>query len=164
MGLRMELFKFFDKWLWAWFILATILNSVSYWKRARSRIAANPGLQDGYRSLIKGFLFWGNLPWVVMGVGCVSGTVRSMFDYFRPRDGNPYVLAFFGVVILEWLLLANWLIRKGGAQKLVDYPGLVNFEFKTARGVILYWGLSQLGGLIGILWAFFGPEVPRFPR
>ena len=114
--------------------------------------------------MIKGFLFWGNLPWAVMGVGCVSGAVGSVFDYFRPRDGNPYVLAFFGIVILEWLLLANWLLVKGGAQKLVDYPGLVNFEFKTARGVILYWALSQLGGFVGVLWMFLGPEVPGFLR
>jgi hypothetical protein len=84
-----------------------------------------------------------------------------MFDYFRPRDGNPYVLAFFGVVILEWPLLANRLFVNGGAQKLVDYPGLVNFEFKTARGVIFYWALSEIGGLVGVLWMFFGPGFPR---
>ena len=160
----MDLFNFFDKWFWAIFILGTILNAAIFWNRARPRIAANPTLYDGYRSLFKGYLFWGILPWVVMGVGCVSGAVRSMFDYFRPRDGNPYVLAFFGVVILEWLLLANWLLVKGGAQKLVDHPGLANVQFKATRGVILYWALCQLGGIVGVLWMFFGSEVPKFPR
>jgi hypothetical protein len=99
-----------------------------------------------------------------MGVGCVSSAVRSTFDYFRPREGNPYVLAFFGVVILEWLLLANWLLVKGGAQKLVDYPGLVNVQFESSRGVILYWALCQMGGIFAVLWMFFGNGALRFPR
>jgi hypothetical protein len=50
------------------------------------------------------------------------------------------------------------------AQKLVDHPGLVNVQFKTTRGVILYWALCQFGGIVGVLWMFFGNFIPVFPR
>src|SRR6202035_4668259 len=49
-GIRMDLFNFFDKWFWAIFILGTILNAAIFWNRARPRITANPTLYDGYRS------------------------------------------------------------------------------------------------------------------
>jgi len=89
-----------------------------------------------------------------MGVGCVFGKVPSAFDFFRPRDGNPYVIAFFASVFLLWAVGTYWLLFLGGAQKLVEHPGLLNVNVKSPRGIIIYWFLSLAGGILGTILMF----------
>ena len=97
-------FEFLEKWSWAVFILVTFLTAAIFSLRGHREIEMHPELREGYRSITRGFVTWGNLPWVVMGVGCVYGGVPSVFSFFRPRDGNPYVLAFF----CSGFLLGHW--------------------------------------------------------
>jgi len=154
---------FLEKWSWVIFILVTFLNAASFALRGRREIKMHPELREGYRSITRGFVTWGNLPWVVMGVGCVYGGVPSVFSFFRPRDGNPYVLAFFCSVFLLWALGTYWLLYLNGAQKLLDHPGLLNIAIKSARGVLVYWFLSLAGGIVGtVLMFFFDVPVPHF--
>jgi hypothetical protein len=122
--------------------------------KARQHIAENPELLDGYQAIIKGFVSWGNLPWVVMGVGCVFGGVHSVFDFFRPRDGNSFVLAFFASVFLIWVLGTYWLAFRGGAEMLVKHPGLLNVNLKSTRAVMIYWFLCLAGGVVGVVLMF----------
>jgi hypothetical protein len=155
----MDLFSLLTKWFWAVSIIVTLLNTAIFRSRASRQIQANPKLQEGYRTLIKGFVFWGNLPWVIMGVGCVFGEVPSVFHFFRPRDGNPFVLAFFASVFLEWILGTYWLVYRGGAQMLVTHPGLFNLDLKTPRMVVLFWFLSLAGGIFAVIM-MFSREIP----
>src|SRR5690349_3559217 len=120
-------FEIFDKWSSVIFILVTFLNAAVFANRGRREIRLHPELRQGYRSITRGFVTWGNLPWIVMGIGRVYGGVPSTFSFFRPRDGNPYVLAFFCSVFLVWALGTYWLLT-GGAQQIVDHPGLINVE------------------------------------
>jgi hypothetical protein len=155
----MDLFSLLTKWFWAVSIIVTLLNTAIFRSRASRQIQANPKLQEGYRTLIKGLVFWGNLPWVIMGVGCVFGGVPSVFHFFRPRDGNPFVLAFFASVFLEWILGTYWLVYRGGAQMLVTHPGLFNLDLKTPRMVVLFWFLSLAGGIFAVIM-MFSREIP----
>ena len=59
-------------------------------------------------------------PWLVMGFGQVVGRVPSVFHYFRPKDGNPYVWAFYATVFLISLVFAYWVYFQGGAKKAVE--------------------------------------------
>jgi hypothetical protein len=49
--------------------LATFLNAAIFALRGRREIEMHPELREGHRSITRGFVTWGNLPWVVMGVG-----------------------------------------------------------------------------------------------
>lgn len=160
----MTFFAIFGKWFWAICILVTFANALTFWSRARKHIQANPELEGGYRSLIKGFLFWGNVPWVIMGIGCVVGGVPSVFSYFRPRDGNPYVLAFFASIFLIWLLGTNWIVFRGGAEMLVKYPGFLSFDIKSPRIVVVFWLACLTGGILGTILIFTQNIVPPFPK
>ena len=99
---------FLTKWFWVVWIAVTFINAAAIQSRARPRIIANPELRDGYRTITRGLLTWGNLPWCIMGIGILFGGVPSVFDFFRPRDGNPFVLAFFASVLFVWLLGTHW--------------------------------------------------------
>jgi hypothetical protein len=159
----MELFVLITKWFWAICIITTFINVAIYRSRASRQIQAHPELEEGYRALIKGFAIWGSLPWVVMGVGCVFGGVPSVFYFFRPRDGNPFVLAFIASVFLEWVLGTYWLIFRGGAQMLVKHPGMFNWNLKTPRMVIFFWFLSLAGGIFAVVM-MFSKDFPLPPR
>ena len=150
----METFALINKWAWAFFILVTLVNAAAFVNRGRRESQANPERREGYRTITRAFVIWCNLPWVVMGVGRVYGGVPSIFSFFRPRDGNPYVIAFFCSVFLLWTLVTYWLILRGGAQKLVDHPGLLNIEIKSPRGVLIYWFLCLAGGITSVVLMF----------
>jgi hypothetical protein len=134
-------------------------------RRARKHIAARPELEPGYRSFVKAFLIWGNLPWIVMGIGCVFGGIPSVFAYFRPRGGNPYVIAFYASVVLFWLLSTNWIVFRGGAEMLATHPGILNLNFKNPRTVMVLWFLCLGAGILGVVFACFRdlpfPQIPQ---
>jgi len=155
----MEVLSLLTRWFWAVCIIVTLLNAAIFRSRANRHIQAHPELEEGYRTLLKGFVIWGNLPWVIMGVGCVFGGVPSVFHFFRPRDGNPFVLAFLASVFLEWILGTYWLIYRGGAQMLVNHPGLLNLDLKTPRMVVLFWFLSLAGGILAVIM-MFSRDIP----
>jgi hypothetical protein len=155
----MFLFILLTKWFWAVCIAVTFGNAAIFRARARQHIAANPELKEGYRTLITGFVTWGNLPWLVMGVGCVFGGVPSVFSFFRPRDGNPFVLSFLASGVLVWVLGTYWIVFRGGAAMLVKHPGLLNINLRSSRAVMIYWFLCLAGGLAAII-IMFSREIP----
>lgn len=147
---------------WIAFIAVTCINAWIYKKRSRYYIEKNPDLAEGYAKLIRGYLIWLNIPWVIMGLGLTVGGVPSMAHYFQPKDGNPFVLAWFASVFLLWILGTFWLFFKGGAKTLAKYPGAIEFhspfsktEEITSPAVIkLIWCVCLLGGIVGVvmLW------------
>src|SRR5207249_7283843 len=80
---------------WLAFVVVTIVNGRYWWAGVQGRIRAQPELGPGYHRLYRGYLFWCNVPWLLMGVGILSGQVRWMFDFLQPRSGNAYVLAWW---------------------------------------------------------------------
>jgi len=140
--------------LWVIGIISITLNAFLFKFRSKKYILEKPQLSEGYEKIFKGFLFWGNLPWIVVGVGCIFGGIPSFFHFLHPKDGNPYVLAFFGVVCLEWIMGTNWLFFRGGAQMLVDHPGLLVMRgggnITNPSFIKLLWMLMLLAGVVGI--------------
>jgi hypothetical protein len=147
----MERFNIITRWFWAICIVVTFLNAGIYRFKARRRIKEHPELAESYNALIWGFALWGNIPWIVMGIGMVFGGVPTVFHFFRPQDGNPFVLAFFISVITLWILGTYWLFFRGGAQLIVDHPGIFNVNTKRTWVVKLYWILCLAGGIMGIV-------------
>lgn len=60
------------------FIVVTFANALIMKKKTKSHIEKDPTLKDGYQTIIKGFITWGNLPWLVMGIGILVGGVPTI--------------------------------------------------------------------------------------
>jgi hypothetical protein len=130
--------------------------------RSRRCIREQPELAPDYQKLFRGVLIWENLPWVLMGFAIETGRVHSIFSFFRPRDGNPFVLVWFALVIAEWILGFWWLFFRRGAEFLVDHPGFMRYEAKSPTRLKVFYCLMILGGIFGltIMWMSNFPEFP----
>jgi len=158
----MNIGTIFAKWFWAVCIVVTLLNAANFWRRGQKRMRTNPELEPGYRKLVIGFAAWSNIPWVVMGIGCLVGHVPTVFHFFRPRDGNPYVFGFFGSIVLLWLLGTYWVVFTNGAEMLAKHPGLFNCELKNPTVIKLLWLLGVAGGVWAVVMMFTKEfHVPR---
>ena len=150
----MEPFNIISKWFWALCILVMFINGAVFRIRAQKHIKVNPDLEEGYTKIIKGFVMWGSIPWIVMGIGCTVGGVPTVWHYFNPKEGNPYVLAFFVSVFLIWILGSYWIFFKGGALELVSHRGIFNYDIKNPTVLKLIWIVCVLGGMVGVLMMF----------
>ena len=166
----MAFFGFVSKYFWMVAIVITGINWLLFKKRARKHIAADNELAEGYAALFKGYLVWMNLPWIVMGVGTTVGGVPSVWHFFRPQDGNPYVLAWFGSVFFLWIAGTFWLFFRNGAETLARHPGAIEFSMGYKRKDITnpllikaLWLLCLAGGIIGVymMWTRNIP-IPKF--
>ena len=133
---------------WVLFILVQCVNGAIWWRRAQPRIAQNPALREGYSQMIRSWLIYGNLPWLVMGAGILSGAVPSTMHYFNPRNG-PFVIAFYVTIVAIWIATFNWMFFRGGAEALVKYPGLMNIPDRP-WAVKVYFLLCLAGGVVGL--------------
>jgi hypothetical protein len=165
----MELFKFISKYFWLVAIVFTGVNCFIFKRRSRKHIKENPELAKGYATLFRGYLFWLNIPWIIMGIGCTLGGIPSVWYYFRPMDGNPFVLAWFGCIFALWILGTFWLFFRGGAEMLAHHPGALEFTYGLRRKAITnpawikaLWLLALAGGIFGaaFMWVTDIP-IPR---
>ena len=63
-----------------------------------------------------------------MGIGCTVGGVPTVFHYFQPRDGNPFVLAWWAVFFALYIIGAYWIFFSNGAHILTKYKCLEKSE------------------------------------
>lgn len=148
-------FLLFFRHGWAVFIAVSFLNALIWWRRAQPVIAAHPERREGYRRLIAGFLFWGNLPWIVMGVGIEAGGVPTILHFFNPRNG-PFAIAWYCTIALLWILNLVWLFFLRGAETLVEHPGIFNFPTSNPRMIKILFLISTLGGAVAMIMMFLG--------
>lgn len=131
----MPVFEIFSRYFWAVAIVVTAINAAIMKRRSKRHIQEDPELAKGYDQLILGFFFLTNIPWVVMGFGCTVGGVPSVFHYFRPRDGDPFVIAWWISVFVLWLLTFYWVFLAKGAEKLAKYRMFSFSSFGTSGDV-----------------------------
>jgi hypothetical protein len=136
--------------VWVMFVVVTCINGAIWWRRAQPHIRANPALRTGYRALIRGWLIWGNLPWLLMGAGILFGGVPTVFHFFNPRNG-PFVVAWYLTVVALWIASAYWIFLRRGAETLLAYPGLLNLPPDRPWVVKGYFLLCLAGGVFGLL-------------
>lgn len=101
------------------------------------------------------------LPWVVMGCGVISGSTPTVWYYFRPQDGNPYVLAWIGVIILISFLYSAWIFLANGARKIVDLKlmqiiGGKDGALSSASRIKFF---AALGPPFTVLWVFMATAM-----
>ena len=158
-----HLFSLLFRHGWLLFVVVTCVNGAIWWHRAQPRIAENPALEEGYRRLIRGWLIYGNIPWLVMGAGVLSGSDPSIFYFFNPGNG-PFVVAFYGSVVALWIAGFYWIFFRNGAEALITYPGLLNIPTAKPWMVKAYFLLCLAGGIAGLLMMIFGNIQPPSPH
>ena len=151
------------------FIAMTIANGLVLKHRSKKYIAENPELEEGYDKYFKGLLFYGNIPWVIMMIGDLSGVTQNTFEYFNPKAMNPMVLVFHFSIIVLWVLSVRWIYFKDGAEFIVTHPGLIqksSFSGKTnvtVKQIKFFFPLMLFGGIAGMImmWIIDFP-TPQF--
>lgn len=149
------------KHTWIMFIAVTIANGLILKYRSKKYIVQNPELEKGYDQYFKGWMIYGNIPWVIMMVGNLSGITQSTFEYFNPKTMNPMVLIFHFSIIILWVLSVRWIYFKNGAEFIETHPGLIqksSFSGNTsvtAKQIKLFFPLMLLGGIAGMVMMWF---------
>jgi hypothetical protein len=146
--------QLFLRHFWLIAIAATIVNALILWVRSRRHVHRDQALESGYRTLFWGLLIWGNLPWVIMGLGVLVGGVPTVLHYLRPRDGNPYVLAFYASGVLIGTLASYWLLARGGAEMIARHPGILRVDIENPAWVKLLWCLCLGTATVAMLMMF----------
>ncbi len=147
------LFYLTGKYFWLLGVLFAALNTFMAWRRAAPEIARNPELREGYNRLFSGYAAMQVVPWLMMGLGIWLGGVPTLWHFFNPRRGNPWVLAWWGVVIGLQLILFLWVCFQGGADFLAAHPA-----FRVSRGKLpiqLQVALGLLGTSLGMVFLWF---------
>ena len=89
------------------------------------------------------------LPWIEMGLGQLTGSTSTVWDYFRPQDMSAFVLGFVGSVFALSFALLYWVFFMDGARKAVQLKlmhayGLSGPASLTERQVKLFAGFGPL--------------------
>jgi hypothetical protein len=150
----MALMSRLAEYLWLIFIAFTALSALVWRFRGRRHIEQHPELCEGYNKLTRGLAVWGSIPWLLVGLGQLTGGVTSPDEYLRPSEANPWVLAPYLAAICIWAAFLWWLFRRGGAQVIADHPGLFNFPLTKAGSVKLLAGLTTVSILIAMVALF----------
>src|SRR5437899_12760233 len=102
------LFNAVGRYFW---LICLAISAYQYYA-ARRRVDAEEHLSEfvriqrtGYLQLLIGA---STLPWIVMGLGQLTGSTSTVWDYFRPQDMNPFVLAFVGSVFALSVAMLYW--------------------------------------------------------
>lgn len=152
-------FIFISQYFWLLAIIVTCLNAFYLHARSRQEIANNPALKEGYTKIVRGYLFYFNLPWLGMGIGMTIGHVPTVFHFFQPREGNPFVIAFHLTSIAIGTLGMVWVYLKGGAEFILKHQGIFSRGFASPLSLKLFLALSSAGGVVAEILAW----VVRLP-
>jgi hypothetical protein len=107
-------FTFMTQYFW---VLCLAFGAINY-VRVRRALPAEHGSE--VRGYLNKFAIGVNLPWLVMGVGHLTGYTPNVWYYFRPQDGNPFVIAWLATVFAASYCYAWWVLFAGGAEKVRD--------------------------------------------
>jgi len=143
-----------EKLFWLIAIAITCANAYILYSRSKVEVARDSGLKEGYDKLLKGYLIFMNVPWVIMGIGIVVGGVQIL-DYSNPEAGNPYVLAFHFNGLVLWALFAFWIYFRGGAEFLVKHPGWMNYNIKSPLALKSLFAIFLLSGAVAEIAIWF---------
>lgn len=153
---------------WIILIIMSFVNAIIWKVKTKKYIEEKPERKKGYDQIIKVWLIFSNIPWLIIGIGMLTGITRNIFEFFKPNFSNPIITMFFITLTGFWITGTIWIYFKGGAQMLVDHPGIFT---KTEKGnekfellkVKLLWALGTIGWIVGMTLAF-NKDFPDFAQ
>lgn len=151
----------FFRWFWVVGLISTAVNAVIYRHRANEDIRKHPERAEGYRRLIRGFVVWFSLPWIVIGMTTLTGAVQSVDELFGTE--HPAALLLQVLAVGYWIMMIRWVFFEKGAETLERHPAMLRRGFSNA-GLIKLWAVvSVVGGCIGLAMIWTG-QIPSVPR
>ena len=144
-----DFFRLISEHFW---LVALGFAAFNYWKADREATRlASPGRVSEARAYLRNFALAFAIPWVIMGVGQVTGATPTVWQYFRPQDGNVYVFGWLASVFALSCAFAWWVFLAGGARKVVEFnlvavlgqhgpkpPSERMIKFFAALGVLMF--------------------------
>lgn len=150
----MDIFSLLGRYFWLLGLGATLINTLALARQLQQKSREHPTLAPGYTLLLRGYWVYFSLPWIVMGIGILLGGVTSVWDFFYPRSGNPYVLAWWGIHWLSTGCLSYWVLLGPGAMLLLTHPGLLKTPPQSPQRLKLYFLLLLAGSTLATAIAF----------
>lgn len=152
---------------WLMFIIVVILNGLVMKFQSKKYIIDKPELKEGYDKYLKGWLIYGNIPWVIMAFGDLSGMTNNIFEYFNPKAMNPIVLIWHASIIILWILSIYWIYFNNGAEFIEQHPGIIKKSSfsgnsnMTTKQIKISYPLILLGGIGGMvmMWVMNIPTM-----
>ncbi|TGL88638.1 hypothetical protein EHQ68_08335 [Leptospira congkakensis] len=156
--------------IWIVFIIVTVFNALVLKFRSQKYIKAKPELEPGYDKLVKGIIFYGNIPWVIVGIGNLSQYTTGLFDYLYLNTFNPFIIIFYISILVIWLLAFYWIYFKQGAEFLIEHPGLIRVRDGgisgeiTAKKIKIFVGLILFSNMIMVLFLLYQINIAKLIR
>ncbi|MEZ5954560.1 MAG: hypothetical protein R3C13_09685 [Hyphomonas sp.] len=128
------LFKYF----WALLIIGQAGNGAIWWDSTAPQRKKNPELvKDHIRIIWIWYVCAGSIPWLLLGLGVLSGELTIVHDVFFLIPITPFKLAFY--VSIEALTLAYiyYVFFRSGAEELSRTPGML--RMMPLQGSPAFW-------------------------
>lgn len=147
-----------------WIVCIVVLfATAAFWRmEAKDRIRADPTLRQPMNRLYGGFVFWLSLPFLVMGLGIVTGNVDTVFHYMSLDTDNPYIIGFLFLLFAEDALFMYWVFFQHGDQRLALHTEIAHARPKfRAAARFLAIALPLVHGVV-LYQATFSPHFGQF--
>lgn len=120
---------------------------------ARSRVREGESQSCQYvREINSWLVIWGSIPWLVMAVGLETNQVPSIWHFLYPRDGNPYVLAWWPCVVVICILGLYWIFLRGRAEILSRYSRIIRGNISSTFKVKCVYLLCIVAGVAALIF------------
>jgi hypothetical protein len=136
------------------FILVACVQGAIWRKRARSRIVLDPELDSGFRTFVRVWLIYGNLPWLLLGGAVLCGALPPPLNSLDPRH-SPYAGLILITIVLLWVATFEGLFFRGHAEVLLTYPGVFDVPLNRPWAVKLWFLICLSGGITGVILLIF---------
>ena len=127
----------------------SFINAAVYYGRARRHVISEPELAASYGTLIKGYLAWTNIPWVVMGLVVLSGGADNVFDFLSPRERGAGVMIWYVSAGMVWLAMACWILFFDGDVALSKHKAFFGAYFPRSPYMIRLYAIFMI--LVGVI-------------
>lgn len=155
-------FNLISQYFW---VLCLAFGAINY---LRTRMGLSEQGRREAAGYMRKFALGMNLPWLVMGAGQLTGYTPTVWYYFRPQDGNPFVIAWLATIFVSSYIYAWWVLFAGGAEKVRDLNlSLMLGHPASARQPL--WAIKLFAAIAVLMFPFWvyiamsmNASLPRF--
>lgn len=95
-------------------VVVVMINVAIWWVLARRDWQDDPHRREEESKLLRGIAIVFGVPFLIMEAGALSPGQLTVWHFFRPQDGNPFVLGFFAWLFGFAIVFAIWVWFLGG--------------------------------------------------
>jgi hypothetical protein len=152
----MNPFELIGRYFWAICLAFCLFNYLVALRRLEQTPTPIGASQNTAKQHLRWFAIAAAFPWLVMGVGQLTGGTPTVWYYFRPQDYNPFVIAWLSSIFLLSVLYAGWVFFAEGARKVREFNLLAAIGARNARKLPepIIKLLAALGPFFVVAWIY----------